>query len=131
MRFLPSGLGRSQGDLGLPVVCGKPTQNRLGTRMDRHDTTTARTPKRKRAENLNSNPDTSNLPDPIEDEILYIGRIYIEPHIARQTMSSTLAEEHDKPRLNPIPIEYQRHRKVFSEEAVQRFSRITHMGSRD
>jgi len=36
-------------------------------------------------------------------------------------MSSTLAEEHDKPHLKPIPTEYQRHHKVFSEEAAQRF----------
>jgi len=36
-------------------------------------------------------------------------------------MSSMLAEENDKPRLNPIPTEYQRHHKVFSEEAAQRF----------
>ena len=64
------------------------------------------------------NPSTSNLPDPVEDEILYIGRIYVEPRIARQTMSSTLAEEHDKPHLNPIPTEYQCHHKVFSEEAA-------------
>jgi len=57
----------------------------------------------------------------MESEILYIGRVYIESHIARQTMSSTLAEEHDKPHLNPIPTEYRRHHKVFSEEATQRF----------
>ena len=74
-----------------------------------------------KAEKPQFNPNPNHLPDPIEDEILYIGRIHIEPHIARQTMSSTLAEEHNKPRLNPIPIEYQRHRKVFSEEAAQRF----------
>src|SRR5712671_6124373 len=67
------------------------------------------------------NPDTSNLPDSTEEEILYIGRIYIEPRVARQTMSSTLAEEHDKPHSSPIPAEYQRHHKVFSEEAAQRF----------
>jgi len=36
-------------------------------------------------------------------------------------MSSTLAEEHDKPHLSPIPAEYRRHHKVFSEEAAQRF----------
>jgi len=36
-------------------------------------------------------------------------------------VSSTLAEEHDKPRLSPIPTEYRRHQKVFSEEAAQRF----------
>jgi len=53
------------------------------------------------------NPNTGDLPDPTEGEILYIGRIYVESRIARQTMSSTLAEEHDKPRLNPIPAEYQ------------------------
>src|SRR5882757_1746128 len=41
--------------------------------------------------------------------------------IARQTTSSTLAEEHDRPNLTPIPMEYRRHQKVFSEEAVQRF----------
>src|SRR5712672_2382596 len=67
------------------------------------------------------NPDTKNLPDPMEDEILYIRRIHIEPRIACQTISSTLAEECNKPRSNPIPTEYQRHHKVFSEEATQRF----------
>jgi len=36
-------------------------------------------------------------------------------------MASTLAEEHDKPHVTPIPTEYQRHHKVFSEEAAQRF----------
>jgi len=66
-------------------------------------------------------PGTHNLPDPTESESLYIGRVYIEPRIARQTMSSTLAEEHDKPHLNPIPTEYERHHKVFSKEATQRF----------
>src|SRR5712675_454101 len=48
------------------------------------------------------NPNTDNLPDPMEGEILYVGRIHIEPRIARQTTSSTLAEEHDKPQLKPI-----------------------------
>jgi len=66
-------------------------------------------------------PGTHNLPDPTESEILYIGRVYVEPCIARQTMSSTLAEEHNKPHLSPIPTEYQHHHKVFSEEAAQRF----------
>jgi len=56
------------------------------------------------------NLNTCNLPDPTEEEILYIGRIHIKPHIARQTMSSTLAEENDKPHLDPIPIEYRCHR---------------------
>jgi len=67
------------------------------------------------------NPEMSNLPDPTEGEILYIGRIHIEPRVARQTLSSTLAEEHNKPHSNLIPTEYRRHQKVFSEEAVQRF----------
>src|SRR5712675_137698 len=66
-------------------------------------------------------PSTQDLLDSAESEVLYIRRIHIEPCIARQTMSSTLAEEYDKPRLNPIPTEYQRHHKVFSEEAAQRF----------
>jgi len=66
-------------------------------------------------------PSTHNLPDPTESEILYIRRVYIEPHIARQTMSSTLAEEHNKPHLNPIPTEYRCHHKVFSKEAAQCF----------
>jgi len=66
-------------------------------------------------------PSTHDLGDSTESEVLYIGRVYIEPRIARQTMSSTLAEEYDKPRLNPIPTEYQRHHKVFSEKAAQRF----------
>jgi len=67
------------------------------------------------------NPNTHNLPDPTEEEILYIGRIHIEPRIARQTMSSTLAEENNKPHPDPIPAEYRRHHKVFSEKAAQRF----------
>src|SRR5712672_535985 len=67
------------------------------------------------------NPDTSDLSDSTEEEILYIGRIHIEPRLARQTVSSTLAEEHDKPHSSPIPAEYRRHHKVFSEEAAQRF----------
>ena len=67
------------------------------------------------------NPSTHSLPDLTESEILYIGRIYIEPHIACQTMSSTLAEEHDKLCLNPILMEYRRYHKVFSEEAAQCF----------
>jgi len=74
-----------------------------------------------KAEKPRFNPSTNDLPNPIDLDILYIGRIHVEPHIARQTMSSTLAEEHDKPRLNPIPAEYQQHHKVFSEEAAQRF----------
>jgi len=74
-----------------------------------------------KAEKAQFNPSMRNLPDPTDLEVLYVGRIYIEPHIARQTMSSTLAEEHDKPHLNPIPAEYKRHHKVFSEEAAQRF----------
>jgi len=65
------------------------------------------------------NPNTHNLPNPIEEEVLYIGRVVIGSQIARQTMSSTLVEEHDKPHLNPIPTEYRRHAKVFSEEAAQ------------
>jgi len=41
--------------------------------------------------------------------------------IACQTMSSTLVEEHDRPNLTPIPMEYKCHQKVFSEEAAQHF----------
>src|SRR5712672_371109 len=70
------------------------------------------------------NPNTSKLPDPMEGEILYIGRIHVEPCIARQTISSTLAEKHDESRSNPIPPAYQRHHKVFSEEAEQRFPEV-------
>jgi len=66
-------------------------------------------------------PNTNNLPDPTDGEILYVGRIHIEPRIARQTVSSTLAEEHDKPKSNPIPTEYQQHYKVFSKTAAQHF----------
>jgi len=50
-----------------------------------------------------------------------LGRVIIGSQVARQTMSSTLAEEHDRPQLNPIPTEYRHHAKVFSEEAAQRF----------
>jgi len=67
------------------------------------------------------NPSTHNLQDLTESKILYIGRVLIGPHIAYQTMSSTLAEEHNKPHLNPIPTEYRHYHKVFSEEAVQCF----------
>jgi len=44
--------------------------------------------------------------------------------ITCQTTSSTLAEEHNRPNLTPIPTEYRRHRKVFSEEAMQRFPEL-------
>jgi len=74
-----------------------------------------------KAEKPQFNPSTRNLPDPTRSETLYIGRIHVEPRIACQTMSSTLAEEHNKPHLNPIPTEYKRHHKVFSEEAAQHF----------
>ena len=67
---------------------------------------------------------TRDLSELSETEVLYIGRIYVELCIARQTMSSTLAEEHDKLRLNPIPTEYRRHRKVFSKEATQHFPEL-------
>src|SRR5712672_1750038 len=50
-------------------------------------------------------PNMNNLPDPIDGEILYVRRIHIEPRIARQAVSSTLAEEHDKPKPKPIPTE--------------------------
>src|SRR5712675_781042 len=74
-----------------------------------------------KAEKPRFNPSTCDLPDPTDSEILYIGRITIMSQIARQTTSSTLAEEHDRPNLTPIPTEYRRHQKVFSEEAAQRF----------
>jgi len=73
---------------------------------------------------LQFNPSMHNLSDPTESEILYIGRVHIELHIAHQTMSSTLVEEHDKPHLDPILTEYRHHHKVFSEEAVQRFPEL-------
>src|SRR5712672_4654444 len=47
------------------------------------------------------NPSTRDLPDPVESEILYIRRITVMSQIARQTTSSTLAEEHDRPNLSP------------------------------
>src|SRR5712672_3682916 len=56
-------------------------------------------------------PSTHNLPDLTESKILYIGKVHIEPRIAHQTISSTLAEEHDKPHLNPILTEYKHHHK--------------------
>src|SRR5712671_306785 len=57
----------------------------------------------------------------MDSEILYIGRITVMSQIARQTTSSTLAEKHNEPNLTPIPTEYRRHQKVFSEEAAQCF----------
>src|SRR5712671_4803042 len=74
-----------------------------------------------KAEKPQFNPSTQNLPDPTSSETLYVGRITVMPQIARQTTSSTLAERHDSPNLTPIPTEYRRHQKVFSEEATQRF----------
>jgi len=70
------------------------------------------------------NPNMYNLPDPVDSETLYIGRIIITPQIARQTTSSMLVEEHNRPNLTPIPAEYRHHRKVFSEEATQRFPEL-------
>src|SRR5712672_1895574 len=74
-----------------------------------------------KAEKPQFNPNTRDLPDPTNSEILYIRRITVMSQIACQTMSSTLAEEHDRPNLTPIRREYKHHRKVFSEEAVQHF----------
>src|SRR5712675_1744759 len=74
-----------------------------------------------KAEKPQFNPSTRDLPDSADSEILYIGRITVMSQIARQTTSSTLVEEHDRPNLTPIPTEYRRHQKVFSEEAAQRF----------
>jgi len=74
-----------------------------------------------KAEKPQFNLSTHNLPDPTDSEILYIGRITITSQISHQTTSSTLVEEHDKPNLTPIPAEYRRHHKVFSEEATQCF----------
>jgi len=66
-------------------------------------------------------PNTHSLPNLTESEILYIGRIHVEPHGTHQTMPFTSTGEHDEPHLNPIPAEYKRHHKVFSEEAARRF----------
>jgi len=106
MRFLPSGLGDHKVILGYPCVRGKPTEDRLGTRMDRYDAVTTHPPKREciktSVQSGHKEPTRSD-----REEILYIGRIHVESCIARQTMSSTLAEEHDKPRSTLIPLEYQ------------------------
>jgi len=67
------------------------------------------------------NPSAHDVLDPTESETLYIGKVIVEPQIAHQTMSLTLAEEHDKQRLKPIPAEYRCHDKVFSKEAAQHF----------
>jgi len=74
-----------------------------------------------KAEKPQFNPSTRDLPDPVDSETLYIGRITVMSQIARQTTSSMLAEEHDRPNLTLILMEYRHHRKVFSEEAMQRF----------
>ena len=60
----------------------------------------------------------------MDSEILYIGRITVQPCIVQQTMSSMLAEEHDRPNLTPIPAEYRCHHKVFSKEAAQCFPEL-------
>jgi len=72
-----------------------------------------------KAEKPRFNLSTRDLPDLVDSEILYIGRIIVTPQIACQTTSSTLAEEYDKLNLTPIPTEYRRHHKVFSEEVAQ------------
>src|SRR5712671_1700273 len=48
------------------------------------------------------NPNARGPPNPTDLEVLYIGRITVMSQIARQTTSSTLAEEHDRPNLTPI-----------------------------
>jgi len=55
-----------------------------------------------KAEKPQFNPNMHDLPDPVDLETLYIGRIIVTPQIARQTTSSMLAEEHDRPNLTPI-----------------------------
>ena len=74
-----------------------------------------------KAEKPQFDPSMHNLPDPVDSEILYIRRIIVTPQITRQTTSSMLSERHNRPNLTPIPAEYRCHRKVFSEEAAQRF----------
>jgi len=74
-----------------------------------------------KAEKPQFNPSTHDLPNPVDSEILYIRRIIVTPQIAQQTTSSMLLERHDRLNLTPIPAEYRRHRKVFSEEAAQCF----------
>ena len=61
-------------------------------------------------------------PKPLQnEETLLIGRISWTPEIRRQTMSSTLAEQAQKDKPNPIPAKYRHHERIFSEEASQRF----------
>src|SRR5712671_3101166 len=61
-------------------------------------------------------------PKPLKDEeTLLIGRISWTLEIRRQTMSSTLAEQAQKDKPNPIPAKYRHHERIFSEEASQRF----------
>src|SRR5712672_1239557 len=61
-------------------------------------------------------------PKPLRDEeMLLIGRISWTPEIRRQTMSSTLAEQAQKDKPNPIPAKYRQHERIISEEASQCF----------
>src|SRR5712672_988187 len=105
MRFFLADLGNHKVILGYPWFAAN--QPKIDWARGLIDTTqlplVLRDPK---AEKAQFNPSTCNLPDPMDLDVLYVGRIYIEPRIARQMMSSTLAEEHDKPPLNLIPAEY-------------------------
>jgi len=72
-----------------------------------------------KAEKPQFNLSMCDLPNLVESETLYIGRIIVMSQITHQTTSSTLAEKHDRPNLTLIPAEYRCHHKVFSEEATQ------------
>src|SRR5712672_4528495 len=120
MRFLLTDMGDHKVILGYPWFAAN--QPKIDWARGWIDTTQLPLILRdSKAEKPQFDPSTRDLPESMDSEILYIGRVHIEPHVARQTMSSTLAEEHDKPHSDPIPAEYRRHHKVFSEEAAQCF----------
>src|SRR5712672_2700752 len=120
MRFFLTDLGHHRVILGYPWFAAN--QPKIDWAQGWIDTTQLPLILRDaKAEKPQFNPSTRDSPDPTDSEVLYIGRITVTPQIARQTTSSTLAEEYDRPNLTPIPQEYRRHQKVFSEEAVQRF----------
>src|SRR5712672_1617853 len=104
MRFFLTDLGHHRVILGYPWFAAN--QPRIDWAQGWIDTTQLPLILRDaKAEKPQFNPSTRDLPDPMDSDILYIGRIIVTPRIARQTVSSELSEKHDRPNLTHITTE--------------------------
>src|SRR5712675_737195 len=111
MRFFLTDLGHHRAILGYPWFAAN--QPKIDWAREWIDTVQLPLILRNaKAEKPQFNPSTRNLPNLVDLEILYIGRIIVTPQITRQTTSSSLLERYDRPNLTPILAEYRCHHKV-------------------